>query len=132
MEIVVSQMQGRVPVTVFQIKGNIDANFYDQLVAQAQAAFEAGTRDLILDLTQVKYMSSSGLRALHSIFVMLRSSAPGESDEAMKKGLSDGTFKSPHLKLVNPSPAVRDVIKTTGFDMFLEIHRNLKEAVASF
>jgi len=132
MEITVLQKQGRVPVTVFQIKGDIDANFYEQLLAQAKEAHAAGMRDLILDLSEVKYMSSAGLRVLHSIFALLRTDAANESDEAMKKGLSDGTFKSPHLKLVNPSPVVREVLRTSGFDMFLEVHRNLKEAMASF
>ena len=42
MEIAVSHAQGRVPVTVFRIKGEIDVNSYEQLQAQAQAAVEAG------------------------------------------------------------------------------------------
>ena len=50
----------------------------------------------------------------------------------MSKGLRDGTFKSPHLKLVAPNPTVHEVLKVSGFDMYLEIHRNLKEALASF
>jgi hypothetical protein len=50
----------------------------------------------------------------------------------MKKGLMDGTFKSPHFKLLNPSPAALETMRVMGFDMFLEIHRNLKDAVASF
>jgi anti-anti-sigma factor len=132
MEIVVSQMQGRIPVTVFQLKGEIDANCYEQLQAEAHQAHETGTKDIVIDLSQVKYISSSGLRALHHIFMLLRTDAANENDEAMKKGLGDGTFKSPHLKLVNPPSTVREVLKTSGFDMFLEIHSNLKEAVASF
>jgi hypothetical protein len=50
----------------------------------------------------------------------------------MRKGLSDGTFKSPHLKLLNPSPRVLDVLSIAGVDMFLEVHRNYKDALASF
>jgi ABC-type transporter Mla MlaB component len=132
MNITVSQMQGRVPVTVFHIKGDIDANSHQQLQIQAQEAHQTGTHNLLLDLTEVPYISSAGLRALHHIFIMLRTSAPGESDSAMSKGLRDGTFKSPHLKLLNPSPAVFNALSTAGFDMYLEIHRDLKQAVSSF
>jgi anti-anti-sigma factor len=132
MEIVVSQQQGQVPVTIFQITGNIDANSYEQLETQARQAYEAGTRALLLDLTKVPYMSSAGLRALHSIFTLLRSNVSGESDEAMSQGIRDGTFKSPHLKLLNPTSAVNEVLKTAGFDMYLEIHHKLKDAIASF
>ena len=132
MDIVVSEMQGRIPVTVFQLNGEIDANHYEQLQAEAHKAHDAGTKDIIIDLSQVKYISSSGLRALHHIFILLRTDAANESDEAMRKGLADGAFKSPHLKLVNPPSTVRDVLKTSGFDMFLEIYPNLEEAVASY
>jgi anti-anti-sigma factor len=132
MEIVVSQMQGRIPVTVFQLKGEIDVNHFEQLQEEAQKAHDGGVKDIILDLSQVKYISSYGLRALHHIFMMLRTDAANESDEAMMKGLGDGTFMSPHLKLVNPPPTVREVLKTSGFDMFLAVYPNLREAVASF
>jgi len=63
---------------------------------------------------------------------MLRSESPEESDEAVRKGLADGTFKSPHLKLLKPDKNVNQVLRVAGFDMFLEIYANLKKAVASF
>jgi anti-sigma B factor antagonist len=132
MEITVSHEQGRKPVTVLHVKGNIDTDSYGQLQARAEEAFKAGTRDLLIDLAGVAYISSAGLRALHHIFILLRTDTPEESDAAMSKGLRDGTFKSPHLKLLNPSPTVLQVIKTAGFDMFLEIHHHLNAAVASF
>ena len=55
METHISNEQGRVPVTVFHIKGEIDTNSYEQLQAQAKQAFEAGTRNLLLDLRAVYY-----------------------------------------------------------------------------
>lgn len=132
-QIAVSQQQGRVPVTVFHLQGDvIDVNSYEQLEAQVRGAFESGTRNLLLDLTKVRYISSAGLRALHSIFLLLRGDTSAEGNQVMKKGLMDGTFKSPHLKLLNPSPAVIETLRLMGFDMFLEIHHNLKDAVASF
>ncbi len=132
MELVVSHEQGRVPVTVFRVKGDIDMTTSEELLEQARQVFEAGTTNLLIDLAEVLYMSSAGIRALNSIFNRLRTDSPAESDEAMRKGLAAGTFKSPHLKLLNPSSAVRQVLSMTGIDMFLEIHRNLKDAVASF
>ena len=132
MEITVSQQQGRVPITVFQVKGDIDANTYEQLQAQARQAFEAGARKLLLDLSGVSYVSSAGVRAINNIFTMLRTTAPEESDEAMRKGLSDGSFKSPHLKLLKPNPNISQVLRMTGYDMFLEVHSKLEAAVNSF
>jgi hypothetical protein len=124
--------QARVPVTVMHIRGEINTNTYEQLQIRADEVHDAGARDILLDLTNVPYVSSAGLRAIHYIFTLLRTSAAQESDEAMSKGLRDGTFKSPHLKLLNPTDAVCEVLKVSGFDMYLDIHRNMKEALVSF
>lgn len=130
MDITVSHEQGRVPVTVFRIKGPVTDE--EPLQTQARDAHAAGARNLVLDLSEVPYMASPGLRALHHIYTLLRSSSPDESDEAVQKGIVAGTFKSPHLKLVNPSRDVLEILKATGYDMFLGIHKNLKDAIASF
>ena len=130
MEIVVSQEHGRVPVTVFHLKG--DLNWEEPLQSWAKEAYTEGTRNLLLDLTEVPYISSAGLRALHYIFMLLRTDAPGESDEAMKQGIAAGTFRSPHLKLLKPSKNAMKSLNIAGYDMFLEIHQHLKDAIASF
>src|SRR5687767_3535732 len=117
MDVTVSQVQGRVPVTVFRITGAVTDN--QELEALAQSAYEAGARNILLDLTEVPYMATSGLRALHAIFTLLRSDSPEESDEATKAGIAAGTFLSPHLKLLKPTPKVQEVLKSTGYDMFL-------------
>jgi anti-anti-sigma factor len=132
MDIEILHEQGKQPVTVFRIRGEVNITTYEQLEQQAREAHAAGTRDLLLDLTDVTYISSAGIRALNNIFKLLRGDSPQESDEAMRKGLSDGTFKSPHLKLLNPSSRVLDVLSIAGVDMFLEVHRNYKDALASF
>ena len=132
MEITVSHEVGRVPVSVLHVKGDIDMATAEQIQAQARQAYDAGARNMLLDLTHVPYMSSAGVRAIHEIFTLLRSDSPAESDETIRKGLADGSYKSPHLKLLSPSKRVLEVLKMTGLDMFLEIHHNLKDAVASF
>jgi hypothetical protein len=130
MDMTVSQEQGRVPVTVLHIKGEIRDN--REIEARAQAVYDGGARNLLLDLSEVPYMATAGLRALHAIYTMLRTDAPEESDEATKAGIAAGTFVSPHLKLLKPTPHVLEVLRIAGYDMFLEIHRDLKQAIASF
>jgi anti-anti-sigma regulatory factor len=130
MDIVVSHEQGRAPVTVFHLKGPLVWD--EEILAQAQKAFEAGTRNILLDLTEVPYMSSQGLRALNSIYTLLRTDAPSESHAAVSAGVSAGTYTSPHLKLLKPSKSVAEVLRISGYDMFLEIHQDFKKALASF
>ena len=130
--ITTEEIQGRVPVTVFHLKGDLDGNTYEQFQKKAEEAFQSGTRYLLLDLSQVPFISSAGIRGLHYVFNLSRSDSVVESDQAISKGLRDGTFKSPHLKLLNPNQNVSNLLKVTGYDMFLEVHHNLKEAVESF
>ena len=129
LEIKATQEQGKVPVTVLYLNGNLDVESYEKLIAEAEALKVAGTKYLLLDLKGVPYISSSGLRALNIIFKAYKSD---DDAEALSKGLRDGTYKSPHLKLLNPSKTVLEGLKISGFDMFLEIHKNLKDAVNSF
>ena len=132
MIIQVSQEQGRVPVTVFHIEGEIAAESAESLQEQAEEAFGAGTRHLLLDLADVPYVSSAGLRVIHHILMMLRSDAPQREEKEMRKGIAAGTYKSSHLKLLNPSGNVLRVLTQSGYDMFLEIYTKRKQAIASF
>lgn len=130
MDVTVSQAQGRVPVTIFHVAGAVTTN--QELEARAKAAYEGGARNILLDLAEVPYMATAGLRALHAIFTLLRADTPEESDANTKAGIAAGTFVSPHLKLLNPNAYVLEVLKVAGYDMFLEIHRDVNQAVASF
>jgi anti-anti-sigma factor len=132
MNIVTLSQNKPVPVTILQIEGSIDVQSADELLGQAKAAFDAGARNLVLDLDKVTFLSSSGLRAIHQIFTMLRDETAADADPAVFQGISAGTYKSPHLKLVKPSATVLNVLKMSGFDMFLDIYRDQAEALASF
>jgi anti-anti-sigma factor len=132
MEITTDRQAGRVPVTVVYIKGDIDSSTYQQIQAQIEQLVQAGAHDVVLDLSAVGYLSSAGIRMLSSLFHQLRGNLPQESDAAIKQGIHDGTFKSPHLKLASAPPRVAEVLKMSGMDMVLEMYRSVPEAVASF
>jgi anti-anti-sigma factor len=124
--------QARVPVTVFRLKGDVDGKTYEQLQNLAAEAHRSGARNLLLDLGGVDYMSSAGLRALNTIFNLLRSEPSELDDQNMTRGIRDGTYKSAHLKLLKPSANVLKVLQTSGMDMFLEIYTKESEALAAF
>ncbi len=132
MDITVTQEQGRVPVTVLHINGSVDASSYEQLQSRAEQSIREGATHLLLDLTQVPYLSSAGLRAINHVYNLFHKASTRAEDEARKQGLRTGKYKSHHLKLLSPNPRVLEVLKTTGFDMFLEIHDSQQEAVDSF
>jgi len=132
MEIKVSTQTGRVPVTVLHVDGNIDSTTYEAFLSEAEELMKAGARHLLVDLEHVPLVSSAGLRAFNNIFIRLRELSPDMSDAAMRDGINAGTYKSPHLKLVNPSKATRLALDTSGFSLFLEILDSVDAAVAAF
>ena len=134
MEIKVFTENGRVPVTVMHVDGNIDSGTYEIFQAKATELIQDGARHVLVDLAHAPFISSAGLRALHTIFNQLRAvnSDSELSEEDVKKGISAGTYKSPHLKLLNLSRETQAAFTLSGFDMFIEIFTDQKKAVESF
>ena len=134
MDIQVHTENGRVPVTVLHVHGNLDSSSYQEFESKAEELINSGTRYILVDLSHSGFISSAGFRALNHIFKKLREVHPEAnlSDEAMKKGISAGTYKSPHLKLLKMSPETRTAFEMSGFDMYIDTFTDLKTAVASF
>ena len=134
MEIKVSTENGRVPVTVVHVDGNIDASTSDIFKTKTEELVKSGARYILVDLSHAPFVSSAGLRVLHSLFNTLRSLNPDAnlSDQDVKKGISAGTYKSPHLKLLNPSKETKSTFELSGFDMYIEVFTDFKAALASF
>jgi anti-anti-sigma regulatory factor len=93
---------------------------------------------LILDMTGVPYLGSSGLVALHSIALLLEGrSAPDpeagwSAHHEISKSVDAGM--QPFLKLLIPAEggALRRVMERTGMDRFIEIHADEASAIAAF
>ena len=134
MEIKVSTENGRVPITVLHVDGNIDSSTYETFLSSTRKLINEGARYILVDLAHAPFVSSAGLRAFHTIFNELRSINPEAnlSNEEIKKGISAGTYKSPHLKLLNLSPESKTAFETSGFDMYIDTFTDRKAAIASF
>jgi len=134
MEIKVSTENARVPVTVMHVDGNIDSETSEAFQKKADELIHGGTRHILVDLSHVPFVSSAGLRALHGIFNTLRTLHPDAniSNDDIKRGISAGTYKSPHLKLLNLTKETRTAFEISGFDMYIETYTDMKTAIASF
>ncbi len=136
MEITVSTQQGAVPVTVVQPHGDVDASNYAQLVSKVESLQKDGARNFILDLSDVPFMSSAGLVALHSIAIMLRGERPADPqsgwtalksiDRSKEAGLQE------HVKLLKPQAYVAETFDKAGFTQFFPVFSDLNQALASF
>jgi anti-anti-sigma regulatory factor len=136
MEIIVYQAQGKVPISILTIKGDLDGATYQELIAKAQEVYDGGARYILLDLAQMPFMSSAGLVALHSIALILRGETPPNPEDgwgAFRQIDRDrDAGKQKHVKLLSPMPPVDRALEKTGLKQFFEIHTDRDAAVASF
>ncbi len=129
MEITVSQANGRIPVTIFHLHGDLVEE--EPLHREAAQAVANGSQAILLDLTNVPYISSAGLRAIQHVFELLQQSS-GVDKDTMMLGIAAGTFSAPNLKLLNPTKNAAKALSVSGYDMFLKSFTNADEAIRSF
>ncbi len=132
MHIVEMRVPGAQGMALFQLRGLLNAETFEQLQLSAQRWIDQGTCYLVLDMAEVTYMSSAGIRALNHIFHAMRTDAPEDSDRAIRDGMKQGRYRSPHLKLARPQPRVQQVLTLAGVNQFLEIHEDVQTAITSF
>ena len=136
MDISVSQAQGSVPVAVLKLAGELDGQNYQDLIAKAQEVYKAGSRDVLLDLSDLTYISSAGLVALHSVALLLRGEELPDTEggwsayRSMGRSTEAGVQK--HIKLLNPREGVKSVLEMVGFERVFEVYTDLDQAVKSF
>jgi anti-anti-sigma regulatory factor len=124
---------GRADILVLTLRGELDYSSYEAVIDAARSAYNDGVRHLVLDLSGVDYMGSSGLVALHSAALLFEGKEPPDPEAGWSAyhSLADDEVHAA-VKLLNPSPAVDRVLERTGMKQFFEIHDDRSAAIASF
>jgi anti-anti-sigma regulatory factor len=136
MNLTIEQAQGKVPVAVLGLHGDLDASNYQEVITKAQAIYNSGGRYLLLDMSDVPFMGSSGLVALHAVAVLMRGDKPPDpasgwdAIHAIDRDRESGLQK--HVKLLGPQSQVDRVLDRTGLKQFFEVYTDRASAVASF
>jgi serine/threonine-protein kinase RsbW len=111
-------MTKRIPLTstarVFELAGRLDAVSTQHAIEGITQAIAAGARQILLDMAQVTFLSSSGMRALLLVRKDLLAQPGGE------------------LRLCALQPQVFEVFTLTGFTRVFEIHQTREEALRAF
>jgi serine/threonine-protein kinase RsbW len=100
-------------VRIFELSGRLDAVGTNAAIAQVHAAIAGDARKVLLDMSKVTFMSSSGLRAL----LLMRKELLAHDGE---------------LRLCELRPDVQEVFALTGFTQVFTIHRSRAEALDAF
>jgi anti-sigma B factor antagonist len=100
-------------VRVFVLKGRIDTQGAAEMDRVLRAVASEGQHQMVLDMAEVRYINSSGLRTLADMITRNRE-AGGD------------------LKLVALSGKVWRVFRIIGFDKFFSIYDTAEAAIADF
>jgi anti-anti-sigma factor len=131
----VEHVEARVPVTVVGLDGELDASTYEHLIEDVRGLYEAGTRTLVLDLSGLTYMASSGLIALHSIVQVMHGEQPPDVEggwsafHALGNAAEGG--RQDDVLLAGEQPAVTRVLQRTGLDQLFSSYPDRASAIAA-
>jgi anti-sigma B factor antagonist len=100
-------------VTVFELDGRVDTQGAVDMDLALEAAVSGGKHKMVLDMAQVEYISSAGLRTLADVVTKNRE-AGGD------------------LKLVAVNAKVLRILRIIGFDRFFSLYNTVEEAAADF
>src|SRR5512140_44149 len=117
------------PVRILHLAGKLDGETQAALLEAARAEHEAGTRNLVIDLQDLDFITSAGLGALHNIYRLFTPQGEVERWKSEKHG---EPYKSPYMKLAGASPSVYYVLNIAGFLQSIPIYPDLDAALNSF
>ncbi len=100
-------------VTVFVPEGRIDTQAATDMDQALQAAVSEGRHNVVVDMAEVEYISSAGLRILAAVLV--KSRAEGGD-----------------MKLAALNARVTRVFRIIGFDVLMSVHDTPEAAIAEF
>lgn len=109
------QQTGKAPVTVFYLRGWLDAQSEDALFSAARNAHSEGARNMVFHLEDVQMLTSAGIRTLQKIHRLL-------TPDANPSG----------MRLCSAPPQVYHPLSLTGFLQTVPMYENLKAALDSY
>lgn len=118
LKILSEEVQGSVPVTVFHLRGWLDAQSEGQLLEEARKASDAGAQYVVIEMSDLDTLTSAGMRAIQKVYQVF---TPKED-----------LFKVTHLKLCNAPAHIYNVLGVTGFLQHIPMYESLDDAVESF
>jgi anti-anti-sigma regulatory factor len=116
-----------------QIKGEISAASYMEVVNKAQEIFNNPARNLIIDLSEVPAISSAGLVGLHKIALVYSGDPHMQVDkDDSRPDFTHNSSARKFVKLLSPQPAVDAELMKAGMKLFFKVYTDLESAIQSF
>lgn len=101
--------------TIIKPSGRIDSSNANEFETTLNEVIEGGQKNVVLDLSEIEYMSSAGLRAIVA------------ARKEVKAGIFDGD-----VRIAAASERADDVLKLSGMGRIFQMFDNVRSAVGSF
>ena len=101
LETTIEQVEGDVPLTILALDGELDASNFEGLIDTVRRLYDGGTRQLLIDLADLRFMASSGLVALHSIVRIMHGEPPPDPEAGWSRparGCRAGPDRGPAVR----------------------------------
>ena len=134
MTIDVERLGGTPPVTVVALAGELDASNYEQVIDVVRTAYADGSRGLVLDLSDLTFMASSGLFAMHAAVRIMRGETPPDPEEgwgALHQMAQDQDAPESSVRLAAAQEPIARVLDRTGVLRLFVLDATRADAVAA-
>lgn len=98
---------------VVKLEGKLDVNLSVSIESELDALIDSGSNNLILEISKVEYLSSSGIR----VFIN------------MMRKIKD---KNGRLVLASVPDVIKKILKTVDLEDLFEVFDSVDDALASF
>ena len=132
----ISTERPRDDVALVALTGELDASNFEDVIDTARQLTSDGAHHLILDLSGLSFMGSSGLVAIHSAALLAQGHEPPSPEDgwdAFHRMSNDVATASDDgsLRIVAPSAAVDRVLDRTGMKRLFAVHADRDEALGA-
>ncbi len=122
-------------LAVIALAGELDGSNFEQVIDAGRAARDGGAERIVLDLSGLTYMGSSGLVAIHSIALLLRGMEPTSPEDGWQAihdiGAGSADDADAPLVLAGPPPAIQRVLDRSGMLALFPVHADRAAAVTA-
>lgn len=100
------------PALIYKLAGSAGMNVATDLKDRLLDQVDSSTRQLIIDLSDLDFISSVGLGGIIAAHIRC-------------------CHQNTVIKLVNPQPSIRQMLEVTKLEVLFPIHRSVDEALAA-
>ena len=130
MDISITIEQASEAVAVMKLTGDINASNFMEIVDKAGETYKNPARYLIIDLSDVPSISSTGMVALHKI-ALIYSGVPQDVEEGENPDFTHSNEARKYVKLISPQPEVDATLTKAGMKLYFKFYDDLENALKS-